>query len=99
MSGNPAWRHLFACDQPSTVLLLITHHSSLVEGHAGEAHALESAWMNVLSVVQQLAAAGPERFEHGVCRRQAADTAAIGFLADDAEVARQVHRLRLPHQG
>src|ERR1700730_6961710 len=53
---------------------------SPVKRHAGEAHALVAARVNVLFVVKDFAAAGADGLKERVGRRQPADTAAIALV-------------------
>src|SRR5262249_37458464 len=68
------------------------------ERHAGEADALTAVRVDVLLVMEQLAARPAASLQHQVRRRQAADAAAVLLVGDDAEVFRRVGRLRLLQQ-
>src|SRR5712691_3952214 len=72
---------------------------SPIKRHAGEAHAFVSLRMHVAVIAEQLAGARANRIERCERRRQTADVAQIALAGNQAEVAVEIDRLRMPNQG
>ena len=65
-----------------------------IEGHAGEAHTLVAARVDVLIVMQELALARTQCLQKGVSRRRTTDPAGVVLLGDYVKEPRGIRRRR-----
>src|SRR5439155_11251136 len=71
---------------------------SAIERHAGEADALIAVGIDVAVVAKRLAGAWPDCVQRRPGRRQGTDVAGVPFGGDNAKIAVEVYRRRMPQE-